>query len=69
MWSSPEGAYGRAMAVRIQRGPVDVTAIIIYFQTQPKRTAELPHYVATVKTLIEWYDHVLSELPYRSTPI
>ena len=63
MWASPKGAEGRALALRIKKGPMDVVCGAMYFPVQPTDEAKTRAYRQCVKLITACLRKTLQEIP------
>ncbi|CAK0858673.1 unnamed protein product, partial [Prorocentrum cordatum] len=59
----------RGLAVRIQKGAIDITYGVLYYPPQPRSHQENGVYHETVKSLTRWWRSVLMALPCRTLPL
>ena len=69
VWTGPQGALGRAGAVRIMTARSDYTPITMYFPPKPALAAHMALWEKTVKLLCQWLDDLLCLLPVRTFPV
>ncbi|CAK0855322.1 unnamed protein product, partial [Prorocentrum cordatum] len=68
-WFPPRQLAGRGLAVRIQKGAIDITYGVLYYPPQPRSHQENGVYHETVKALTRWWRSVLMALPCRTLPL
>ncbi|CAK0848656.1 unnamed protein product [Prorocentrum cordatum] len=68
-WSPPRQLAGRGLAVRIQKGAIDITYGVLYYPPQPRSHQENGVCHETAKALTRWWRSVLLALPCRTLPL
>ena len=65
----PRHLQGRAGAVRLRSGPVDVCCIVVYLPPRASRQQAAARWRTTVQGLLVWLRDLLHQLPARCTPV